>query len=109
VEGDEGNEEEIAPEDGEDPVQEGERGEGVQDRMLGQSPAGDNLPKDYAAIKKAAKDKIASMTGKEVMVTLRSMGSITWKVLPSVNPVDMILEKGSSAEYGLCGFDVGKF
>jgi len=60
-------------------------------------------------VKKAAKDKIAAMIGKEVTVTSRSMGSITWKVVPSVDPVDMIPEKDSSVEYGLRGFDVGSF
>ena len=47
--------------------------------MPGQLPAGDKLLKDYAAVKKAAKDKMAAMIGKEVTVTSRSMGSITWK------------------------------
>jgi len=43
VEGNEGNEEGITPEDGKDPAQEAEREEGVQDGMPGQLPAGDMI------------------------------------------------------------------
>jgi hypothetical protein len=72
--------------------------------MPGQLPAGDNLPKDYAAIKKAVKDKIAAMEGKEVTVTSRSMGCITWKVVASVDPIDLIPEKDSDVKCGLRNF-----
>ena len=109
VEADEGNEEEQESEDADAPVEEGETQEAVPDGMPGQLPAGDNLPKDYAAVKKAAKDKIAAMVGKEVTVTSRSMGSISWKVVASVDPVDLIPEKDSSVNYGLQSFDVGHY
>ncbi len=77
VEADEGNEEEQESKDADAPVEEGETQEAVSDGMTGKLPAGDNLPNDYAAVKKAAKDKIAAMVGKEVMMTSTSMGSIT--------------------------------
>jgi tryptophanyl-tRNA synthetase len=52
---------------------------------------------------------VAAVVGQEVTVTSRSMGSIIWKVVALVNPVNIIPEKDSSAVYGLQGFDVGKF
>jgi hypothetical protein len=36
----------------------------------------------------------------------KSMGSITWKLVASVEPVDVIPESGTSFRYGLKGFDV---
>ncbi len=99
VEADKGNGEEQESEDADAPVEEGETQGAVPDGMPGQLPAGDNLPKDYAAIKKATKDKIAAMVGKEVTVTSRSMGSISWKVVASVDPVNLISKKGSSVNY----------
>jgi hypothetical protein len=103
------SEEEIESENSGGPIQEGESHEAVPDGMPGQLLFGDTLPKDYVAIKKAAMDKIAALVGQEGTVTSRSMGSIIWKVVALVNPVDIIPEKYSSLVCGLQGFDAGKF
>ncbi len=102
-----GNEEEKESEDS-DAVENEQAQENAPVGMPGQLPAGDNLPKDYASVKKAAKDKIAAMVGQEITVVSKSMGSITWKVVASVDPVDVIPESDASVRYGLKGFAVGK-
>jgi hypothetical protein len=94
LEAGEGNEEEKEAEDDAE-VEQGESQEMVLDGMPGQLLSGDNLPKDYAAFKKADKDKIAAMVGMEVTATSRSMGSISWNAVASVDPMDLIPEKGS--------------
>jgi hypothetical protein len=109
VEAEKGNKEEQESEDADAIVEEGETQEAVPDGMPGQLSAGDNLPKDYAAVKKGAKDKIAAMVGKEETITSRSMGSITWKVVASNEPVDLIPEKDSSVKYGLRDFEIGNY
>lgn len=58
-------------------VKDGETQEAAADGMPEQFLAGENPPKENAAVKKAAKDKIGAMVGKKMMVNLRSMGFIT--------------------------------
>lgn len=77
--------------------------------MPGQLPSGDALPKDYSAAKKAAQEKIAALVGHEVTVTSRTMGTIKWKVVASVDPEDPIPEFNPKIKYGLKGFDVSMF
>ena len=77
--------------------------------MIGQLPSGDSLPKDYVAVKRAAMEKIAALKGHEVTVTSKSMGSVTWKVVESVEPDDVIPELDEKVAYGLKGFDVSNY
>ena len=42
--------------------------------------------KDYATIKKIAWDKVKSLLGQEVVVKTKKNGSMTWKVIDSIDP-----------------------
>ena len=77
-----------------------------QPGMIGQLPSESNVPKDYAAVKQLAKDKIAALVGKEVTVNSRSSGTVVWKVVAAVEPEDVIPERSASQKYGLKGFDI---
>jgi hypothetical protein len=108
----------IAPETSDDEDEqgnEGEQNEGTaeneasgQPGMIGQLPSESNVPKDYAAVKQLAKEKIAALVGKEVPVTSRSLGTIIWKVVAAVESEDVIPERSDGIEYGLRGFNVGR-
>jgi hypothetical protein len=50
------------------------------------------LSKDYHAIKKAAVEKIQQLVGEEVVMKTRNNGSMTWKVIASHEPPDVIPE-----------------
>jgi hypothetical protein len=50
--------------------------EEIPSGMPGQLPSEVEQPKDYATIKKQAKEKIAAMVGQEVTVSTRSNGTI---------------------------------
>jgi hypothetical protein len=62
--------------------------------MLGQLPTEAEAPlsKDYHAIKKAAVEKIQQLVGEEVVMKTRNNGSMTWKVIASHEPPDVIPE-----------------
>jgi hypothetical protein len=79
-----------------------------QPGMIGQLPDESSVPKDYAAAKQAAKDKIAALLGNEVTVTSRSVGAIVWKVVALVDPDDVIPESIPGKQYGMKNFDVGR-
>jgi hypothetical protein len=82
--------------------------EEVPDGMPGQLPSEDQQPKDYATIKQQAKEKIAAMVGHEITVSTRSNGAITWKVIASNDPTEIIPEK-ESIQYGLKGFAIENY
>jgi hypothetical protein len=106
----------IAPESSNDEDEQGneeEQNEGTatneaagQPGMIGQKPSESNVPKDYAAVKQLAKDKIAALVGKKVTVTSRSSGTVVWKVVAAVEPEDVIPERSAGQKYGLKGFDI---
>jgi hypothetical protein len=56
--------------------------------MPGQLPSAGTevLAKDYQSVKKAAKDIISALVGKEVTVRTRKNGSMKWKVIASYEP-----------------------
>jgi len=82
--------------------------EEVPNGMPGQLPSEDQQPKDYAAIKQQAKEKIAAMVGHEITVSTRSNAAITWKVIASNDPTEIIPEK-ESIQYGLKGFAIENY
>ena len=59
--------------------------------MIGQLPTEQEAVlasggKDYATIKKIAWDKVKSLLGQEVVVKTKKNGSMTWKVIDSIDP-----------------------
>jgi hypothetical protein len=74
--------------------------------MPGQLPTEKEQPlaKDYAAIKKQALEKIKSLVGETVTVRTRNNGAMTWTVIASHDPPDVIPEKEHGVKYGLKGF-----
>lgn len=78
--------------------------------MIGQLPTAQEaaLPsgKDYTTIKKIAWEKVKSLLGNEVVVKTKKNGSITWKVIDSIDPdpAEAIPEVHDNFEYGLKGF-----
>jgi hypothetical protein len=74
-------------------------------RMPSQLPTRADVPRDYASVKRLAKEKVASLIGKTVTVAMkRNTYSVTWKVIESHIP-DMILkEKEPTRNYGIKDF-----
>ena len=70
----------------EEEEEEEENGDGLTLGVPGQFPTEKEQTKDYTAIKKPAKDKIAAMVGQEVTVSSKSSGAVTWKVITSLDP-----------------------
>ncbi len=73
--------------------------------MIGQLPtesevANSTSGKDYATLKKLAWDKVKSLLGNEVVVKTKKNGSMTWKVIESMDNDDIIPEHNNS-QYGL--------
>jgi hypothetical protein len=62
------------------------------------------ITKDYASIKQNAINKIDSMVGQTVTVSTRNNGSMTWTVIKSHQPEDVIPEKEVDVTYGLKEF-----
>jgi len=111
--GDTAQEEEVPK----DAAQEEEvSGDAVQDDgdppngMPGQLPTEkeQQLGKDYTAIKMQALQKIKSLAGEKVTIKTRNNGSMTWTVIASHDPPDVIPEKEHN-EYGLKGFKLKSF
>jgi hypothetical protein len=72
--------------------------------MIGQLPtesqvANSTSGKDYAMLKKLASDKVKSLLGSEVVVKMKKNGSMTWKVIESIDNDDVISEHNNS-QYG---------
>jgi hypothetical protein len=78
--------------------------------MPGQLPTEKEQPlaKDCMAIKMQALEKIKSLVGEKVTIKTRNNGAMTWTVIASHDPPDVILEKEHN-EYGLKGFKVENF
>ncbi len=74
-------------------------------RMPGQLPtaADQTSSKDYHSIKRAAKEKIASLLGQEITVGTRNNGGMRWKVIDTYEPSEeSLLPKFESQQfYGL--------
>ncbi len=64
--------------------------------------------KDYHAIKQLALEKISSLVGEDVVIRTRNNRSMTWKVIASHEPPDVIPEKDHRA-YELKGFKLENF
>jgi hypothetical protein len=62
--------------------------------------------KDYMTIKKIAWEKVKSLLGNEVVMKTKKNGSITWKVIDSIDPdpAEAIPEVHDNFEYGLKAF-----
>jgi hypothetical protein len=81
--------------------------------MIGQLPtesevANSTSGKDYATLKKLAWDKVKSLLGSEVVVKTKKNGSMTWKVIESIDNDDVIPEHNNS-QYGLKKFSCGDY
>ncbi len=78
--------------------------------MPGQLPTEKEQPlaKDYMAIKKQALDKIKSLVGEKVTIKTRNNGAMTWTVIASHDPCDVIPENEHN-EYGLKSFKCGDY
>ena len=89
----------VAQEDGDPP-----------NGMPGQLPTENEQPsaKDYTAIKKQALEKIQSLVGEKVTIKTRNNGAMTWTVIASHDPSDVIPEKEHN-EYGLKSFKCGDY
>ncbi len=74
--------------------------------MPGQLPTEKEQPsaKDYTAIKKQALEKIKSLVGGTVMMRTRNNGAMTWMVIASHDPPDVIPEKVHGIKYGMKSF-----
>jgi hypothetical protein len=110
---DQDEEEPLDVEEDEDAIEEEEEeeeesGDGLASGMPGQLPTEKEQPKDYTAIKKLAKEKIAAMVGQEVTVSSKSSGAITWKVIASLDPPVIIPESEPMVKYGLKDFNLGQ-
>ena len=74
-------------------------------QMPGQLPKGADVPRDYASVKRLAKEKVASLIGKTVTVTMkRNTYSVTWKVIESHTPDMFLKEKEPTRKYGIKDF-----
>jgi hypothetical protein len=74
-------------------------------RMPGQLPKGADVPRDYASVKRLAKEKVASLIGKTVTVTMkRNTYSVTWKVIESHIPDMLLKENELTRNYGIKDF-----
>jgi hypothetical protein len=78
--------------------------------MPGQLPTEKEQPlaKDYTAIKMQALEIITSLVGEKVTIKTRNNGAMTWTVIASHDPPDVIPEKEHN-QYGLKGFKVENF
>jgi len=73
--------------------------------MPGQLPKGADVPRDYASVKRLAKEKVASLIGKTVTVTMkRNTYSVTWKVIESHIPDMLLKENELTRNYGIKDF-----
>jgi ferredoxin-fold anticodon binding domain-containing protein len=75
--------------------------------MIGPLPSESNVPKDYAAVKQLAKDKITALVGKEITVTSRHSGTVIWKVVAAVESDDAIPERSAGKKCRFTRFDIG--
>jgi hypothetical protein len=70
-------------------------------KMPGQLPRGADVPRDYASVKRLAKEKVASLIGKTITVTMkRNTYSVTWKVIENHIPDMLWKEKQPARKYG---------
>jgi hypothetical protein len=108
------DQEEDEPLTGENPDSEDEEegnnldGDDPPPGMPGQIPTDKEIPKDYTAIKRQALEKISKLVGEEVIIKTRNNGSMTWKVIGSHEPPDVIPEM-EHRDYGLKGFKLEHF
>jgi len=82
-------------------------------RMPGQLPtaADQTSSKDYHSIKRAAKEKIASLLGQEITVGTRNNGGMRWKVIDTYEPSEesLLPEFESQQFYGLKNFSTSDY
>jgi hypothetical protein len=83
-------------------------GDDPQPGVPGQIPTDKEIPKDYTAIKRQALEKISKLFGEEVIIKMQNNGSMTWKVIGSHEPSDVIPEM-EHHDYGLKGFKLEPF
>ena len=81
--------------------------------MIGQLPtesevANSTSGKDYATLKKLAWDKVKSLLGREVVVKTKKNGSMSWRVIESIDNDDIIPEH-NDLQYGLKNFSCGDY
>ncbi len=114
----EGEEAEVTAElEGEEAAEEAAKAadESQPSGMIGQLPTEQKAAlasgKDYATIKKLAWGKVKSLLGNEVVVKTKKNGSMTWKVIDSIDPdlAEAIPEVHGNFEYGLKGFSCGNY
>jgi hypothetical protein len=88
----------------------GNGGDDPPNGMPGKLPTEAEAPlsKDYHAIRKAAVDKIQQLVGEEVVMKTCNNASMTWKVIASHEPPDVIPEKVNLA-YRIRGFKLENF
>jgi hypothetical protein len=82
-------------------------------RMPGQLPtaAEQTSAKDYHSIKKAAKEKVAALLGREVTMSTKSNGSMKWKVVETYEPPEenILPEVEVLQQYGMKDFNTSDY
>jgi len=113
VEDEEAAAEEQAGEEEAEEVVEEVAAAGDSSGMIGQIPTENEVTngtsgKDYTTIKRQAWDKVKSLLGQEVVVKTKKNGSMTWKVIESIDNDNVILEHDNS-QYGLKDFSCSHY
>jgi hypothetical protein len=70
--------------------------------MPGQLPRGADVPRDYASVKRLAKEKMSSLVGKTIIVGMkRNTYAVTWKVIDSHIATKPLQEKLPTRAFGI--------